>query len=184
MMPSSPITIGNTPTRSAFKAVGNENGAALILAIIMLVVLSLLGSVALMSSDSELKVSGNYQVAKQTFWVADRAVEYATSRNILMNMGSSLDLMTVDALGDHKAFIDAGGGGFLRQGVVTDLGPGDLPAKLAGAYSSDFGANYYHVTATARQRDDDTSPAVQVDTTIIRIYKSEDESIFITTGGG
>ena len=167
-------------TRRVKSPVGNERGAALIMAIIMLVILSVLGSVVLMSSDSEMKVSGNYQVAKQTFWVADRAVEYATSRDMLMTMGTVVDL----TVAPHKARIEAGGGGVLTEGRIRDLGAGDLPAALAGAYGSDFGANYYQVSTTAKQKDEPNATAVRIETTIVRIYKSDDESIFITTGGG
>lgn len=173
-------------TKSTCSVVGNERGAALILAIVMLVILSILGSVVLMSSGTEMKVSGNYQVAKQTFWVADRAVEYATSREILMTMGTEVDLMTDStAAGDlHKANIEAAGGGVLTEGTIRDLGPGDLPAKIAEAYGTDFGANFYHVSVTAKQKDEPNAAEVHIDTSIVRIFKSEDESIFITTGGG
>jgi len=173
-------------TRRAKCPLRNEHGAALIMAIIMLVILSVLGSVVLMSSDSEMKVSGNYQVAKQTFWVADRAVEYATSRDMLMSMGTApVDL----TLAPHKAFIEAAGGGVLsntpgEESIIRDLGAGDLPAALAGAYGSDFGANYYQVSVTAKQKNEPNAPAVRIETTIVRIYKNDDESIFITTGGG
>jgi Tfp pilus assembly protein PilX len=182
MLPTVPKIEGTGRVKSP---VGNERGAALIMAIIMLVILSVLGSVVLMSSDSEMKVSGNYQVAKQTFWVADRAVEYATSRDMLMSMsmGTEVDLVTDDA-GVHKARIEAAGGGVLTEGRIRDLGAGDLPAALAGAYGSDFGANYYQVSTKAQQTADANSAAVRIETTIVRIFKNDDESIFITTGGG
>lgn len=169
-------------TRRAKRPVGNERGAALIMAIIMLVILSVLGSVVLMSSDSEMKVSGNYQAAKQTFWVADRAVEYATSRDMLMSMGVGTVLNLTAA--PHKARIEAAGGGILTEGTITDRGVGGMPTALAGAYGSDFGANYYQVSTTAQQTSDANSPAVRIETTIVRIFKNDDESIFITTGGG
>lgn len=188
MLPMTPNTCPRNPERPASGRVGNEHGAALILAIIMLVVLSLLGSVVLISSDTEMKVTGNYQVAKQTFWVADRAVEYATSRDMLMTMGTSVNLVT-DGGGVHKSRIEAAGGGFLTEGSITDLGAGALPTSLAASYGSDFGANYYQISVTARQKPDvvgqtNTSAAVHIDSTILRIYKNEDENIFITTGGG
>lgn len=171
------------------RPVGNEHGAALIMAIIMLVILSILGSVVLMSSDTELKVSGNYQSAKQTFWVADRAVEYATSREILINMGVSENLITGTAVvggatKTHKELIEAAGGGILTAGSITDLGSGNLPAKIAENYGTDFGANFYQVSVTAKQTAAANSAEVHIDSAIVRIYKSGDESIFITTGGG
>lgn len=180
MMPIRPRKVECNPPRSATRLAGNERGAALIMAVIMLVILSVLGSVVLMSSDSEMKVSGNYQVAKQTFSVADRAVEYATSREILMALENQINLNT----GDHKTRIEAGGGGVLTTGVVRDLGPGDLPASLVGSYGSDFGANYYEVSVTAQQTVAPASAAARIDTSIVRIYKTDDDSIFITTGGG
>ena len=166
-------------TRPVKDLVGNERGAALIMAIIMLVILSVLGSVVLMSSDSEMKVSGNYQVAKQTFWVADRAVEYATSRNMLMSIGTTpIDL----TLAPHKALIEAAGGGVLTEGRIRDLGAGDLPASLFSAYGSDFGANYYQVSTTAKQNTNSNATAVRIETTIVRIYKTDEDSIFGTIG--
>ena len=169
------------------RPVANERGAALIMAIIMLVVLTILGSVVLMSSDTELKISGNYQVAKQTFWVADRAVEYAIGREILMNMGSSVNLMTDTPPGittTHKEFIEAAGGGVLTAGTITDSGPNDLPAKIAEAYGTDFGANLYQVSVTAKQKDEPNAAEVNIDASIVRIFKNDDDSIFLTTGGG
>jgi Tfp pilus assembly protein PilX len=179
-MPVTVHTSKTETTKSSCSVVGNQRGAALILAIVMLVILSILGSVVLMSSGTEMKVSGNYQVAKQTFWVADRAVEYATSRNILMTMGSEVDLMT----GVHKTRIEAAGGGVLTEGVIRDLGPGDLPAKIAEAYGTDFGANFYQVSVTAKQKDEPNAAEVHIDTSIVRIFKIDDESIFRTDGEG
>lgn len=176
-----PIIVKENSMRLAKSPIANERGAALIMAIIMLVILSVLGSVVLMSSDSEMKISGNYQAAKQTFWVADRAVEYATSRSILMSIGTTpIDL----TLPPHKALIEAAGGGVLKEGRIRDLGIGDLPASIAGAYGSDFGANYYQVSTTAMQKDEPNAPSVRIETTIVRIFKNDDDSIFITTGGG
>lgn len=184
-----PIALKTVLSERATGPVRNERGVALIMAIIMLVILSVLGSVVLMSSDSEIKVSGNYQVAKQTFWVADRAVEYATSRNMLMTMGAEESLLTGTTVVDgetktHKELIEEAGGGVLTEGRVRDLGIGDLPASLAGAYGSDFGGNYYQVSVTAQQSADPASTAVRVESTIVRIFKNDDESIFVTTGGG
>jgi hypothetical protein len=181
MMPLVPSNTENNPPRVTANLVGDERGFALVLAIAMLAILSLLGLTVLLSSDTEMKVTGNYQVAKQTFWVADRAVEYATSRGILMALdGSTLDLLT----GGHKELIEAGGGGVLTAGTVTDLGPGTLPTKIADAYGSDFGVNYYQVSVTAQQNSNPNSAAVQIDASIVRVFKNDDESIFITKGEG
>lgn len=181
MMPMVPSQSEKKRSRSPVSHVENERGAALILAIVMLVILSVLGSVVLMSSDTELKVSGNYQSARQTFWVADRAVEYATSRDMLMAIDGGVINLT-DTV--HKDRIEAAGGGVLTAGTIRDLGPGDLPTAVAGAYGSDFGANYYQVSVTVQQSADPNSAAVNIDASIVRIFKNDDDSIFITSGGG
>jgi type IV pilus assembly protein PilX len=178
MRPISPNSI-YSQRRWAYGPLANERGGALILAIAMLAILSVLGSLALMTSNTEMKITGNYQTAKQTFVVADRAVEYATSRDILMSIGSVVDL----TVAPHKAIIEQGGGGVLMTGEVRDLGPRDLPAKIAGTYGSDFGANFYQVSAIARQSATHAA-TVRIDTAIVRIFKNDDESIFITGGGG
>lgn len=182
--------------RRCRRSLANERGMALIMAIVMLVILSILGSVVLMSSDSEIKISGNYQATKQTFWVADRAVEYATGRDMLMSMGSEVDLVPSvckptepgynpsDAACVHKNRIEAAGGGVLESGRIRDLGVGDIPTALSGAYGSDFSVNYYQVSTTARQDTQPNAPAVRIETTIVRIFKNDDENIFVTTGGG
>lgn len=186
MMPILPTQAENLFPRPLTSPVGNERGAALIMAIVMLVILSVLGSVVLMSSDTELKISRNYQGSKQTFWVADRAVEYATSREILMALdGGEINLNS----GVHKTRIedlrdDGVRDGVLTSGVVRDLGIGSLPASAAGAYGSDFGANYYQVSVTARQSADPNAAAVNIDASIVRIFKNDDESIYMTDGEG
>ena len=180
MMPIASNRVRKKMLQTVVDPVDNEHGAALIMAVIMLVILSILGSVVLMSSDSEMKISGNYQVAKQTFAVADRAVEYATSREILIALDSEIDLNA----GNHKTRIEDAGGGVLTEGVIRDIGPGDLPSSLAAFYGTDFGANYYEVSVTAQQTAAPESATVRIDTSIVRIYKTDDDSIFITTGGG
>ncbi|MFA5516404.1 MAG: pilus assembly PilX N-terminal domain-containing protein [Desulfuromonadales bacterium] len=168
----------------AFGALGNEKGFALILAIAMLAILSILGAVALTTSSTEFRITGNYQKDKQTFYAGDRAVEYATNREMLITMGSSVNLM-VDDSEAHKNRINAGGGGNLVSGLVTDLGPSDLPAKLKGAYGSDFGANLYHITVETEDATASVNKSrVGIDTTIVRLFKNDDDSIFRTTGAG
>jgi type IV pilus assembly protein PilX len=167
--------------------VGNEKGFALILAVAMLAILSILGAIALTTTSTEFRVTGNYQNAKQTFYASDRAVEYATNRNLLMSMVSDVDLLTADG-GVHQTRIEAGGGGELLSGTITDLGPSDLPTKLAGAYGTDFGANLYHVSVSVRS-DATALPVeqrsqVRIDAEIVRLFKNDDDSIFRTTGSG
>ena len=53
----------------------NEDGFVLITAMVMLVILTLLGTFALNTTTFELQISGNDRVAKQTFYKADGGVQ-------------------------------------------------------------------------------------------------------------
>ena len=178
-------TIGQSIETYKRSPLAQEQGFALILAIAMLAILSILGAIALSTTDTELKVTSNYQDYRQTFFSAARAAEYATNREMLMGMAGSVNLVTADA-GVHKERIDAGGGGVLQSGLVTDLGPSDLPAKMKTAYGSDFGANLYHVSVDSRSAAAavGNQSEVRIDATIVRLFKNEDDTIFRTSGGG
>lgn len=172
------------PSVGMLQSVNNQKGFALVLALSMLVILSILSVILMSTGTTELGITGNYQSSNQAFYAVERAVEYATSRNILLNMavGGSVDLMNAP----HKANIDAGhtvasGGGVLTEGMVYDVGPGDLPAELAANYGTDFGANYYRVSATA---EGPNNSEVQVESSIVRLFKNDDDTIFRTSGGG
>jgi Tfp pilus assembly protein PilX len=56
---------------------GNENGVALVLVLIMLLLLSILGATMLASSTSELKITGNYRNGEVSFYTAEAAVSFA-----------------------------------------------------------------------------------------------------------
>ena len=55
----------------------NENGAILIIALWVLLILSLLGSMALRTSQIELMIAGNDKLVKQAFYQAESAVNLA-----------------------------------------------------------------------------------------------------------
>ena len=159
----------------------DERGFALVLALSMLAILSILGAIVLSNSGTDLNVSSNFQSSQQALYAVDRAVEYGTSRPLMLGLGS---LGTIDlATGVHKTNIDQGkvAGGELVEGSVRDLGPGDIPTKLSAIFGSDFGANFYRVSGRGQGPN---NAQVRVEATIIRLYKNEDDSIFVTTGGG
>ncbi|HTF99567.1 MAG TPA: PilX N-terminal domain-containing pilus assembly protein [Nitrospirota bacterium] len=58
---------------------GNERGIALIMALVLLVILTLLGIWALDTSSTDLKIAGNYRNAATAFSMADSAVTYASN---------------------------------------------------------------------------------------------------------
>ena len=55
----------------------NERGAALIIVLVMLLLLTILGATLFTSSTTEIKIAGNYRTSLETFSAADAAVEFA-----------------------------------------------------------------------------------------------------------
>lgn len=56
----------------------NNNGAVLVIALLIMAVLSLIGAAATMTSSIEIQISGNQKVGKQAFYAADAGVEHIT----------------------------------------------------------------------------------------------------------
>lgn len=63
------------------KIVKNENGIALVMALVMLVLLSILGAYALSTSSTELFIAGNYRNSQVAFYAADAGNEYGQKVN-------------------------------------------------------------------------------------------------------
>lgn len=162
----------------------NEGGFALILALCMLAILSILGALALSTSTTEIGISGNYRSAQNAFYAAERAIEYAMGNAVIVFNNDSTDLNA----GTHPAALTVGQTKLLPGATnsVVNLGMGDLPAKMAGKYSTDFGANYYVITVTGAQVDSADQPRAQVriETQRARIFQKDDDSTLMTTDGG
>ena len=171
-----------------------QNGMALILAIGFLAILSILGAVVLQVATRDLQGSSEISPRQVTFNAADRAVEYAMNSDILSNLPThlSIDLVTADAVTSdgvslgvtHKELLESigsGSSGTLVSGLITDVGIRNLPPALAALHGSDFGANLYHVSVKTTEP---RGGITHVDSGIVRLFKSDDETIFRTTGGG
>jgi len=108
-----------------FSAVGNERGIALILALIMLAIMSLLGALAMTTTDSELAITTNVRAANDAFLAADRASEFAMSNGAVISaVGSgSLDLDAYASdLVSGKGRLDTD-----EDNTITFLSAGALP---------------------------------------------------------
>jgi hypothetical protein len=58
------------------KVIDNEKGMALVLALVMLVLLTLLGAFALSTSSTELFIAGSFKNAQQAFYAGDAGIDY------------------------------------------------------------------------------------------------------------
>jgi len=65
------------------RSLTNERGAALIIALVMLALMSMIGIMALNSTDTELSISTNYRASQEAFYAAERAVEFAETNGAI-----------------------------------------------------------------------------------------------------
>lgn len=168
-----------------------QKGMALILAIGFLAILSILGAIVMNVSTQDLSGTTTNLPNQRSLYAADRSVEYAMNRDIIMNLAQNgtIDLMNDEvklangagAGVNHNVVIDSTGPGTLLAGTVTDVGPRNLPPHLAAIHGSEFGANLYHVNVKT------TAPLAKethVDASIVRLFKLDDDQIYRTSGGG
>ena len=168
-----------------------ERGMALLLAIGFLALLSILGAVVMDNATRGIKGSGVMTPEKKAFYTADRAVEYSMNREVLVGLSLTeppVNLVTDTTSGGvvHKTIIDSVNtvNGKLVSGSVADLGPKTLPSSIASFFGSEFGANVYHVAAEAEAGVTGNEKKVNVDASIVRLFKLDDDTIFRTNGGG
>ncbi len=155
----------STRTGNLFTPVGNERGTALILALVMLTVMSLLGALALTTTDSELGISTNFRASQEAFIAAERAVEFAMSNAAVFGVvgQGTLDLNEFnDDIRVGRSQLDTS-----AVNEIEFLSSGDLPP---GAESDPtyFEGRYYRITATGTV---DGHPAVSsIETQFVRIF--------------
>ena len=160
----------------------SQKGMALILAIGFLAILSILGAVVMRVSTQGLKDSASFLPKRQAFYLADRSVEYAMNRDIIYSLvsGGTVNLYNTA----HKTIIENDSiGGELVEGTVKFI-PSDnlaMPDQLAELHGNDFGVVLYHVNVKSKAALGATS---NIDASIVRLFKKDDDQIFRTSGGG
>ena len=188
-----------------------ERGVALILAIAFLAILSIIGAVVIRYANEGMTSAGRVTPAKRAFNTAARAVEFAVNRDIIITLAEMSPGTATLALHDPanrtetnvpwRNLINSNSAGII-EGTVTDLGPGDMPAGLAGMFSTDFSANFYQVQVKAGTPPPTYASATDIDpkasysqdieekkvtvtnvnASIVRLFKLDDDSIFRTSG--
>lgn len=136
--------------KQIYKPLSNQRGIALVLALSMLTIMSILGAMALSTSTVEVGLSGNYRTSQLAFYSAQRATEYAmTNGAIFATIGTgSIDLNS----GDHPTYIR--GGTTESLGLKTGV-DNSISHQLTGALPPDTGsdptyfeARYYLIDVT------------------------------------
>jgi Tfp pilus assembly protein PilX len=122
----------------------NEKGAVLVTGLLLLLVLTILGMVAMMTTGMELKIARNDRSAKRVFYVAEAGTEDARSR--LQSVGSTSPIPDDQPTNANwKAFIGTAPEAAL-EGYVT----GDSNQVLYPPLNSSPDTNYL-VTITHKK---------------------------------
>ena len=144
----------------------NEKGFALILALSMLAIMSILGAFALMTSTTEVQISGNYSAGQQAFVAADRPLEMIDA--LIDDMGdfySELDDEGIVALGTIAVFSER----LDRSGL--DLDSDNFVRAIFDRSNSPYLHIYYTTTLTGGFFQSETAPPrqrVRVETQKVR----------------
>lgn len=141
------------------KTVKNEKGIALVLALIVMFLMSILGTMMIANSSSETKGARNYRMKQDSFYAAERAIEYAkTDVNIYSAIGSGSVNIPLGGVSLASGSSDA-------TGTVTYLSNGN-PPRGSGIDATEFQANFYAIEAAG------TGPAnsrTETETSVARI---------------
>ncbi|MEW6327311.1 MAG: pilus assembly PilX N-terminal domain-containing protein [Thermodesulfobacteriota bacterium] len=99
------------------KIIKNEKGIALITALLFLMVLTVLGTTAVVISSTDIKIGGNYRLSKQAFYDAEAGIQYAI-KNIENGLISE-SLILPSNLGDSVAVSYTVPDGFYFDSNIT-----------------------------------------------------------------
>jgi PilX N-terminal len=158
-----------TESASLVRVLANERGMALILTVSMLVIMTVLGLLAMTSSRTELGIAGNYRALQESFFAADRAVNYAGSNPVIYTGTGVVNLYDTAT---HRNNIQIGRSGLDPNAAInaaTSLGAGPPPmGSLSDATM--FEARYLLVEVTGAFPTDITNPSrTVVETQVARI---------------
>ena len=131
----------------------NERGMVLALALWMLVILGLLGTVALSMTNTEIRLAGNNRNAQTAFFAADAAVQYArTATTVFPTMGPAVP--TWQPGGDGTIAVGANSTAqnvavtYLREGPAPPLPGQDRAVQVNEESGGSFKGLYFLIQAT------------------------------------
>lgn len=126
------------------QAVNNEKGVALVLALVLLFIMGLLGTLIFNTSSTEMQISRNYVERQGAFYAAERGVAYAQSdNNIYTTIGSQLgNSVNIPLAGVN---LQAGNTDVDQTKSTVTLVSSGNPPRGAGVDVTQFQANYFAI---------------------------------------
>lgn len=134
------------------KPLSNERGVALLLALAMLAIMTVIGVFALDTSTTEVQISGNYRTSQEAFFAADRAVMFGLGQarfpfNLTDPTQNTLNMADLSVNGKSAGSIVAAdtGSSSLKNGSIECIYMGPDQSGGNGAESK---VGYYLINAT------------------------------------
>jgi len=130
------------------KSPGDEKGMVLVVGLLLISVLSLVGTTAVMTSTTDMKISSNYRSGAQAFYIAEAGIEQARAQLLTLTLGgTTLSQALAARVGANNQLSDSTNmANFFANGAfVTD----DVPIA-----QTPFGGGTYRVYLT----NDSTEP--------------------------
>lgn len=117
---------------------GNERGVALVVAVLVMITATFLGIAAVMTSDIEVKISGNQRISEGAFYAADGGIDDGLAW--LISKGGSTPPAEFPTMNENNHEYDSG---YSSQYRITDLKATGLPPP--GWEATMFKKCYYRV---------------------------------------
>jgi len=137
----------------------DERGIALVMALVMLMLMGVLGTIMFKVTDHEMKISRNYSWRQDAFYAADSGVEYAQAdANIYTAVGLGTINIPVGGASLASGVSDA-------TGTVMFLASGNPPTGM-GIDATMFQGNYYLIKVTGTGRSNST---LGLESSVVRI---------------
>jgi hypothetical protein len=160
--------------RCLSRMVGNDRGVVLVFALMLMLVLTIIGSSATMTSQVDLKISGNTKVIRTSFYVADGGImgfamdsayqsADAATTDISMDQGT-LGNMAIDITRTATHYLSGGGvefaagtegvgvGGAASAAIIYSLASRGTVGASTKTTESDIVASYRKVAGVAGGR--------------------------------
>lgn len=119
----------------------DEKGMVLVVGLLLISVLMLLGTTAVITSTTDLKISGNYRSSSQAFYIAEAGMENARGKLRTDVATFTLSQLLAARVGANNALSNSTNiANFYANGIVTD----DVPYVAA----TSFGGGTYRVYLT------------------------------------
>ncbi|VAW38575.1 hypothetical protein MNBD_DELTA02-1130 [hydrothermal vent metagenome] len=137
----------------------DERGMALVMALVLLTLMGVLGTIMFKVTDYEMQIARNYSWRQDAFYAADSGVEYAqTDANIYTAIGLGTINIPVGGASLAAGASDA-------TGTVEFMASGNPPKGL-GVDATMFQGNYYLINVTGTGRSNST---LGLESSVVRI---------------